>query len=140
MSWSARRMPRPVPGDAAQVLVVALLLEAVLAVAEEREVAVGQPLEQVARLPDLVGVDAGGRLGGQLVDDLGDLGVHLVPVLDRLPDVAQHPLDRLLERGDVLALGDPVDLDVHPGLADALALVDLGVAVGDRPHLLERRR
>ena len=99
--------------------------------------AVGQPLEEVARLPHLVGVDARRGLGGELVDDLGDLGVHLVPVLDGLPDVAQHPLDRLLERGDVLALGDPVDLDVHPGLADALALVHLGVAVGDRPHLLE---
>ena len=65
-----------------------------------------------------------------------DLGVHLVPVLDRLADVAQHALDVLHDRGRVVAVGDPVDLDVHPRLADRLAL-GLERAVGARAHRLE---
>ena len=112
-------------------------LEVVLAVAEEREVVVGQPAQQVAGLLHLVRVDARRRSLGELVDDVVELGVHLLPVLDRLADVAEHPLDGLLQRGDVLALGDPVDLDVHPGLAGAAALADLGVPDRHRPDLLQ---
>ena len=103
------------------MLAVLLSLQVVLAVAEEREVVLGQPLEQVACLAGLVGVHALGRLDGELVDDVGDLGVHLRPVLDRLAHVAQHPLDGVLDLTEVVAVGDPVDLDVHPRLTRELA-------------------
>ena len=78
-------------GDGAQEVVVALALELVLAVAEEREVLVGQPRQQLGGLADLLGVQRR-RVAPQPVDQLGDLGVHLLPVLDRLAHVAQHPL------------------------------------------------
>ena len=104
-------------GDGAQELVVALALELVLAVAEEREVVVGQPLEEGPALVELLGRSSGGGSLVELVDDLDDLGVHLVPVLDGLADVAQHPLEGVGDRVGVLVVVDPVDLDVHPRLA-----------------------
>ena len=122
----------------AQQLVVALLLEPVLAVAEEGEVVRGQPLEQLAALADLV-LRERRRVGPQLADDLQHLRVHLVPVLDGLADVAQHPLDVLLDGGGVVALADAVDLDVHPGLADEAGL-GLQRPVRHRRHPLQRSR
>ncbi len=123
-------------GQRTQQLVLAVPLEPVLAVPEEREVVVGQPLEQLATLADLVGIQRR-RFLLELVDDGEHLGVHLLPVLDRLPDVAQHPLHGLLDlRGVVVAVAHPVDLDVHPGLADR-PVGGLERAVLDRHHALE---
>ena len=82
---------------------------------------VGQPLEQLGGLADLLGVERR-RVAAQVGDDRLDLGVHLAPVLDGLADVAEHALDVLDDRVGVVALGQPVDLDVHPRLADRLAL------------------
>ncbi len=104
-------------GDRAQQLVVVVALEAVLAVAEEREVVGRQPTQQLAALRDLL-LAQREPVGLQLVDDGQHLGVHLLPVLDRLPDVAQHLEQRVLDGAGVLVVGDPGDLDVHPGLAD----------------------
>ena len=109
------------PGDGDQVVVAVAFLELVLAVAEEGEVLVGQPLEQVGGLTDLLVVERW-RVAAQVGDDRRDLAVHLEPVLDGLTDVAEHALDVLHDRVGVVAVGQPVDLDVHPGLADRLAL------------------
>jgi len=59
----------PRAGDAPQDLVVALVLEVVLPVAEEREVVVGQPAEQRLALLDLFGRQRG-RVALQVLDDL----------------------------------------------------------------------
>ena len=120
-SWSKRRIPRPVPGSGAQHLVAVAGLEPVLAVAEEREVVGGQPAQQVLALGDL-GAAQRRRVGVELLDDRAHLLVHLRPVLDGHADVAEHPLQRLLDLGRGLAVADPGDLDVHPGLADGVAL------------------
>ena len=96
---------------------------------------VGQPLQQVGRLVDLVGVERR-WVAAQLGDDVLDLGVHLAPVLDRLPDVAEHPLDVLDDHLGVVTLGQPIDLDVHPRLADRFTH-RLEAAVRDRSHRLE---
>ena len=123
------------PGDGEQVVVAVALLELVLAVAEEGEVLVGQPFEELGGLADLFGVERR-RVAAQVGDDRGDLGVHLAPVLDGLPDVAEHALDVVDDRVGVLALRQPVDLHVHPRLTDRLALGIEG-AVRHRPDRLE---
>ena len=53
---------------------------------------------------------------GQIVDDDPGLDVHLLPVLDHLPDVAQHVVQVLLDLGQLGRIGLPVDLDMHPRL------------------------
>ena len=109
----------PRAGDGAQAALVGGVLvglELVLAVAEEGEVVVGQPGEEVAPLAHL-GVRQRRRVVGELADHGQHLGVHLGPVLDRLADVAQHPLDALGDLRGLLVVG-AVDLDVHPRLDD----------------------
>lgn len=102
------------PGDGGEGVVLAQL---VLAVAEEGEVVVGQPAQQLAGLLQLArGEVLGGRLGRQLVRDTDGRVPHLAPVLDGLADVVQ---DAQQVGGDLLqvaAVGLAVDLDVDPGL------------------------
>ena len=97
---------------------------------------VGEPLEQLPGLPHLLGVERR-RVALESGDDIVDLGVHLVPVLDRLAHVAEHPLDVVDDSSGVVALADPVDLDVHPRLPDRLARRHAR-AVLDRGHALQR--
>ncbi len=114
----------------------------VLPVAQEREVVVGQPLQQRRPLGDLL-VAQRRRGRAQLLDDLTDPVLHPLPVLDRLAHVEQHLLQPLLDRDQLVVLDLAVDLDVHPGLAphvgtrplltDLVALVvdHLGQPAGD---------
>ena len=126
---------QPGAGHRAQDLVVALALEVVLPVAEEREVVVGQPGQEGPAAVQLLRVERRGR-GGQLLDDLAGLGAHLLPVLDGVADLAEHLLEGLLDLAGVLVGAEPADLDVHPGLADRA--VDGGLRlVLDRVHALE---
>ncbi len=113
--------PEPGAGHGPQrhvVRVVAALdrLEAVLAVAQEREVGVREPAQQRLPLGDLLGRQRR-RVGVEVVDDVLRLLVHLRPVLDGLPDVLEHlgqrALGLLAPRRARLA----ADLDVHPRLA-----------------------
>ena len=133
------------PGDAPEVVVLALPLQLVLAVAEEREVVARQPAQQLLALAELALVQRG-WVGFQLVDDGEDLGAHLRPVLDALADVAKDRSQRGLDLGELGVLRHPVDLDVHPGFAQQLALVlplltgaDLLQLTGDVPLHLELR-
>ncbi len=121
-------------GHGPQHLVLALGLQAVLAVAEEGEVVVGEPAKEVLALLDL-GLRQRRWVGVELVDDREHLGVHLVPVLDRLAHVAQDLLQQLLDLAGVLVVGHPADLDVHPRLAETL--VGLRGAVVGELHLLQ---
>ena len=114
----------PGAGHGTQQLVVAVLDQVVLTEAEEREVVVREPGQELAPLGDLV-VRQRRRVGLEVGDDRLHGGVHPPPVLDRFTDVLEH-----LEQGlpDILGLvlGHAVDLDVHPRLA-----VDV-VGVGGR--------
>jgi hypothetical protein len=106
--------------DRPQQLVLALPLELVLPVAEEREVLVGQPLQELPGLSELLGVQRR-RVALEPGDDVVDLGMHLLPVLDRLAHVAEHPLHVRDDLRRVVALTEPVDLHVHPRLADRVS-------------------
>lgn len=83
---------------------------------------VGEPLQQ---LPGLLYLPLSDRqLGGvQVGGDVDGLLVHLRPVLDRLPHVTEHPLQRLLQLALLGRVGDPLDLEVHPALPDQVVLV-----------------
>ncbi len=65
--------------------------EPVLPVPEEREVVVGQPVEQVDGLGDLVAGDTSGRLGDQLRSQSPGLGHHARPVGHRAAHVSAGP-------------------------------------------------
>lgn len=109
--------------------------EVVLAVAEEREVVVGEPAQQLAGLFELVLAQVrGGGLVGQAVGDAQRRVAHLLPVLDGLAYVGQ---DAQQVAGDLLEVGPvglAVDLDVDPGLDEgvvgARGLGAVRVAVG----------
>ena len=116
------------PRDGAQPALLGrplLRLELVLAVAEEREVVVGQPGEELAALAQLLGRERR-RVLVELVDDGEGLGVHLLPVLDGLAYVAQHPLEAVGDLGRLVVVG-AVDLHVHPRLR---ALLGGGLGLG----------
>ncbi len=121
----------PGAGNGAQRVVAAQL---VLPVAEEGEVVVGEPVQQLAGLLDLLPRQvAGDRLAGQLVGDAGGGVPHLLPVLDGLADVGQ---DAQQVGGDLLevgAVGLAVDLDVDPRL-DRRVLRQLALGRGGQ-HL-----
>ena len=95
-SSSPCRMPSPVPGTGTYCASSPLAAQRVVAGAEEGEVVVAQPVEQLARLVGLAagpaerpGPDLRGELGG---DADGPLG-HRVPVGDRDPDEVEHLVD-----------------------------------------------
>ncbi len=128
---------QPGAGHRPQREVVPGGLERVLAVAEEGEVVVGKPFQKLAALADLRCGQVRG-CGAQLRHDRGDLGAHLLPVLDRLAHVAKHPFEGLGQPRRLLGIGDPVDLHVHPGLRRSLLEVLVGgglVQRRERHHL-----
>lgn len=105
-------------GDGGQRVVVR---EVVLTEAEEREVVVGEPAEQLAGLVDLlVAQVVGGRLGGELIGDAQRGVAHLLPVLDGLAYVGQDPEQIGADLLQVRAVGLAVHLDVDPGLGDGI--------------------
>ncbi len=112
-----------------QHLLVTLPLEAVLAVAEEREVVVGEPHQEGLTLGELLGRQRW-RVLLEVLEDLVDPVVHLRPVLDRLPDVAEDLQQLLLDVRDQLGR-DPVDLQVHPGLASDVVRAHVCLLVED---------
>ncbi len=119
-------------GDGGQRVVVAQL---VLAVAEEGEVVVGEPAQQLAGLLDLLlGHVGGDGLLGQRLGQRGGGPAHLAPVLDGLADVGQDAQQIGGDLLEVLAVGLAVDLHVDPGLdvrvVREVALVRREVAAG----------
>jgi hypothetical protein len=125
--------PQPTAGLRDQRILAVQLLQAVLAVAEEREVAVGQPAQQADGLGDVVGGHAGRGLLLELVGDRRRRLAHPRPVLDRDPHVLEHaaqPRGDLLERRGV---GLAVDLDVDPGLDERVTRPGRDVRVVRRP-------
>ena len=90
---------------------------------------VGQPAQQ------RLGLGRGpGPLRAQLGGHPQGLALHSRVILDRDPDVGQHPPQVVLEPGQVGARG--VDLDVHPRLGDlVVAEAALGGRADDLPQL-----
>ena len=103
----------PGAGHGAQPGAVGGLNNVVLAVAEEQEVAVGQPAEQIA----VLGSVAAG-LAAQILGQAAGHRAHPRLVLDRDPYVVEH----MAERGRELVGGHVVprraELDVDPGFGD----------------------
>ncbi len=120
------------PGHCDQHLLAVAPLEGVLAVAEEGEVVVGQPAQQPGALLDLLGRQRR-RVLLDVLDEQVDLVVHAVPVLDRVAHVGEHLGQLVLDRVELL-VGDPVDLEVHPRLADDVVTVGDGLVVEDLLH------
>ena len=115
----------------------AVLGEEVLAVAQEREVLVDQPAEQIDGLGDLAAGNGCGRSHGKRIGDRRCLVEHARPVLDGLAYVAEHALDRRLDGTEVSCVGLAVDLDVHPRLDDRVCRRLLDVLGVDCDHLEE---
>ena len=64
------------------------------------------------------------------------LGLHPRVVLDRDPDVVQHPVQVLLQPGQRHVAGPAVDLDVRPGLGQLVVPGSAGLQRAD--HLAQR--
>ena len=106
--------PGAVDGDERDVL--ARVHERVLAVAEEEEVPVGEPVEQRTGLGDLLARDRAARLV-ESVAQLARALHHLRPVLDRAADVPEHVEDLVADVVEDPAPVAAVDLHVHERLA-----------------------
>ena len=104
--------PQPGAGDDGDLRVG----EAVLAVAEEDEVVVQQPLEEGDRLVDLV-VRVARRPGPRELHHPPRAVRHRGEVLDRAADVLEHAAQRLREAFELLRLEPPVEVEVHDRLA-----------------------
>jgi hypothetical protein len=86
----------------------------VLAVAEEGEAVVGEPVQEAGG--DLRRARLGGRPVQQVVGRLEGPVLHARPVAHGRADVVEHGRELLLERGALLRLELPVDLDADPRL------------------------
>ena len=102
----------------------------VLAVADEGEVAVVHPLEQVASLGAVVGIDRGGL---ELCDGIVDALTHRRPVLDGGAHVTEHAADAGTEPLQLLGPSLAVDLDVDHRLGQPVLDADLRAAGPPRP-------
>ena len=79
---------------------------------------VGQPLQEATPRSTSVGGHRRGRAASRRsLDDVAHLLRASGPSPRRLADVAQHALQVVRDRLDVLVVADPADLDVHPRLA-----------------------
>ena len=103
--------PEPRARDRPQHLLPVLRADVVRAVAEEREVVVVHPREQVARLRQLIGVD-GRRRRGQSGEHVVDALPHRRPLLDRGAHVGEHAREVGSKPLQFLGAGLAVDLDV----------------------------
>ncbi len=112
---------QPAAGDREQAVdTLVVRLEDVFAVAEEGEVPVREPAQQLLRLGHLLRADARRRTPLEHVGGAQGGLAHLGPVLDRLPDVAQYALQRPLDLCERSPIGLTVDLEMHPRLDDAV--------------------
>ncbi len=110
----ARRMPSPLRGSAMQAILAGAALETVIAVAEEDEMTLLHPLEELARLADFLG-GQGGRVAFEIRDQGAHALAHRRPIVDRQGDIAQCRFDvvaQSLERGRI---GLTIDLVQLPG-------------------------
>ena len=101
--------------------------EVVAAVAEQREMVGGQPLEERLRLRDFLGGQRR-RLARQVDRRAGEPCEQRLPILDGDAHVAQHAQQVTAQRIERRRIADAVDLDVHHRLAGTRAgLSDLHV-------------
>ncbi len=119
------------PWQRPQRLALVGVLQAVLAVAEEREVPVGEPAQQVEAVLHLRGLKRR-RVHAQVLGRLHRQRPHLPEVLDRVAHVGEHPLQIALDPLEHLGVGLTVDLDVDPRLDQHLA-GDVLLAAAEHP-------
>ena len=108
------RAARRGPGRSVRRAGAGQLVGPVGGVAEDQEVAVGQPAQQLTGLLAGVAVELA-RVAPELVGQPADQPVQFRTVLDGVVHVGDHPAQVL---GDLVVLlgADPADLDVHPRL------------------------
>ncbi len=78
---------------------------------------VREPVQEVRRLGNLRGSHTLGRAVPEFGNDVDQAVLQFRPVVDGVADVAERALKGLLQFSEVARCSDPVDLDVHPGLA-----------------------
>ena len=109
---SSARIPSPAPGNDRELPVG----EDVLAVAEQDEVPVEQPLEEGSRLLDLVERVTGGARARR-VDHLRHASAHRLVVTDGRLNVAEHEPNARFELAELLRSEVAAHLEVHHRLA-----------------------
>ena len=91
--------------------------EVVLAISEERELVVGNPLEERAHLAALGRVHAA-QVVLELAGELERLAAHRLPVPDGRPHLLEHPLDAVVKPLEQLRVRLAHDLGVQHRLRD----------------------
>ena len=112
----SRSTPRPLPGTRRSPSSPCSVTRSWLPVAEQRQVLVGQPLQEGAALGDQRRQQRR-RRGIELGDRLLQARDHRLPVLDGGAHVAEHALDARHQLAALLRVDQTVDLDVHPRFA-----------------------
>ena len=120
--------PEARAGRGAQHVLPFLGEDLVLAIAEEREVTVVHPLEQVASLRALVRIDGSRR---DLLGDVADVLAHRRPVLHGSAHVAEDAAEAVTQKLELLGARLAVDLDVDQRLGLPVLGADL-----EQPALL----
>ena len=121
--------------DGLQAGLFALLHEVVLAVAEEREVVRGDPLEEVRDLLQLGRIDGRGLALELLVQLLG-LGAHRLPVLHRQAHLAEHTVEVLVQPLELGRVALAHDLGVDDRLRDRTVVLCAGLEHLGQPSLV----
>ncbi len=103
---------------------LALALDVHVAVAEEREVVVEQPVQEGDGLRDVARIGLGRRRRLELADQILDLVDHRPPAGDHRPHVGQHVLQVSLDLPQHAGGAALVDVDMHVGFGDR-AVADL---------------
>jgi hypothetical protein len=109
-------MPRPEPSTGAAASCPFSVIQRVLAEADEDEVVLLDPTQELRGLRHLVARDRR-RRRRQLGQHAPEALAHRPPVGDRGAHVVEHQLDLVADRGQDRGIGAPIDLDQHDRLA-----------------------
>jgi hypothetical protein len=104
--------PQPRSGGRLDRATLGQVEEVVLAVPEQDEVELEEPVEEVDRLANLLGRVPDGRQARQ-VHHVTDAVLHRLEIADDEADVVQDRADRLLQLGPLLLRQPAFELDVH---------------------------
>ena len=111
-----RQDPESAAGNRPDRAALLRVQQLVLAVAEQHEVQLQEPVEELGDLLDhLGGVAHVGR--ARQLDHVPDPVLHRIEVPDHERDVSEDPTDALLELGRHLVAERTIDLEMHQGLA-----------------------
>ena len=124
---------------------VAACVERIIALAEQREIIVREPLQELDRLRDLVDRQRR-RIAAQIGNDAGNARQHRLPVLHRDAHVGEDALDVADEIGPLPGIVGAVDVDMNEALAlaaDSAGCLDIdqparGITLDDENRMHEQ--